>query len=199
MSKGSRPYEVGLIESLRAHPDEDAEYLAGALEDMAEPHGRDIFLTALRRVAEARGIGELADSAGVTRQSLYRALKPGGNPTLSTLFGVLNALGMRLTIDVSTDEVQPAMSEAVQTAVIHAAASFKRDLDAAFARIKGSSEQFTLYTKVSEAANLQAEHDQPAHFQYATVVRKAASSQATPKSKRGATGSSPRKATTAAR
>ena len=55
--------------------DEDviAEYLTAALED-ANP---EVFLTAVRDVARARGMAELARNVGVGRESLYKALAPG--------------------------------------------------------------------------------------------------------------------------
>ena len=53
------------------------------------------FLTALRHVVEARGgMAEIAEKAGLSRESLYRALSPKGNPTLRTLRQVVHATGM---------------------------------------------------------------------------------------------------------
>lgn len=44
------------------------------------------------------GLATVAQEAGVTREALYRALSPGGNPTLKTLLAVLHAVGMRLSV-----------------------------------------------------------------------------------------------------
>ncbi|MHB1676384.1 MAG: helix-turn-helix domain-containing transcriptional regulator [Sulfuriferula sp.] len=41
----------------------------------------------------------VATPAGISRESLYRALSPKGNPTLRTLLAVLKNVGMRLSID----------------------------------------------------------------------------------------------------
>jgi probable F420-dependent oxidoreductase len=54
---------------------------------------------ALRRVAEARGLAKVAKTAGVERESLYRALSPRGNPRLSTLVAVTKAMGLKLTFE----------------------------------------------------------------------------------------------------
>jgi probable addiction module antidote protein len=52
----------------------------------------------LRDVAEAYGgVARVAQEAGISRESLYRALSPKGNPTLKTLLAVLNVVGMRLS------------------------------------------------------------------------------------------------------
>jgi probable addiction module antidote protein len=54
---------------------------------------------ALRAVAEAYGgLGAVAAQAGISRESLYRALSPKGNPTLKTLVAVLKTLGLRLSV-----------------------------------------------------------------------------------------------------
>jgi probable addiction module antidote protein len=56
-------------------------------------------LLALRSIAEAfGGLAAVAASAGISRESLYRALSPKGNPTLKTLLAVVNAVGLRLTV-----------------------------------------------------------------------------------------------------
>ena len=51
---------------------------------------------ALGIVARARGMTQVAKDAGVTREALYRALSQEGDPRLSTLLGVLKALGLSL-------------------------------------------------------------------------------------------------------
>lgn len=52
---------------------------------------------ALGIVARARGMTQIAKEAGVTREALYKALSPDGDPKLTTLLGVLKALGVELT------------------------------------------------------------------------------------------------------
>lgn len=52
---------------------------------------------ALGIVARARGMTQIAKEAGVTREALYKALSADGDPKLTTLLGVLKALGVELT------------------------------------------------------------------------------------------------------
>ena len=52
---------------------------------------------ALGTVAKARGMSQIADGTGLSRQALYSALSDSGNPTLDTVMKVLDALGLRLT------------------------------------------------------------------------------------------------------
>jgi probable addiction module antidote protein len=74
-------------------------YLKAALEDAEEPA---VLLIALRRIAEARGgVAKVAKAAGITRESLYRALSERGNPRLSTLVAVTKAVGLKLTVEAA--------------------------------------------------------------------------------------------------
>jgi probable addiction module antidote protein len=84
-----------LVSELRADPGLVAEYLNAA----AEEQDRRIYLAALRTVAEAQGMAKIAKAAGVPRESLYRALSPGGNPRLSTLNAILKAAGLKFAVE----------------------------------------------------------------------------------------------------
>ncbi len=71
-----------------------AEYLTAALEN-SDP---DAFLMAVRDVAKARGISKVAESAGLGRESLYKALRPGAQPRFETVRRLLEALGVKLDV-----------------------------------------------------------------------------------------------------
>jgi len=71
-----------------------AEYLTAALED-SNP---DVFLAAVGQVAKARGMGVVAESTGLGRESLYKALTPGAKPRYDTVLKVLQGLGVKLTV-----------------------------------------------------------------------------------------------------
>ncbi|MNV38165.1 hypothetical protein D3C71_1297110 [compost metagenome] len=69
------------------------------MEELDNSEHRAVGLLALRDVAEAYGgLGLVAQEAGITREALYRALSPTGNPTLKTLLAVLHALELRLSV-----------------------------------------------------------------------------------------------------
>lgn len=86
------------IAELRADHDFAVEYLKAALEELDHPDHRAAGLLALRDVAEAYGGVAAVAAAGISREALYRALSPQGNPTLKTLLAVLHAVGMRLSV-----------------------------------------------------------------------------------------------------
>jgi probable addiction module antidote protein len=57
------------------------------------------ILLEIRTVAEARGFKNFAVAAELNRENLYRVLSEGGNPRLDTFFKILDALGLRLTVE----------------------------------------------------------------------------------------------------
>lgn len=95
MSKkaASAAYEDILLEDLK-DPTEAAAYLEAALED----NDPSVFLLALRQVAQAQGMANVARKAHVGRESLYKALSENGNPELRTINRLLHAMGLRLSV-----------------------------------------------------------------------------------------------------
>ena len=75
-----------------------AEYLTAALEDP----NPDVFLTAVRDVARARGMTQLAKDSGLGRESLYTALSPGAKPRYDTVLKLVHALGIKLSASAGT-------------------------------------------------------------------------------------------------
>ena len=74
-----------------------AAYLTAALEDESPC----MFLTAVKDVARARGMTQLAHDTGLGRESLYKALAPGAKPRYDTVLKVLRALGVSLQAKVT--------------------------------------------------------------------------------------------------
>jgi probable addiction module antidote protein len=71
-----------------------AKYLTAALEDP----NPDVFLAAVSQVAKARGMSSIAESTGLGRESLYKALTPGAKPRYDTVLKVLHGLGVKLSV-----------------------------------------------------------------------------------------------------
>lgn len=78
---------------------DDAESQTELVADAFESGDAGYIAHALGVVARARGMTQVAKDAGVTREALYRALSQEGDPKLSTLLGVLKALGISLHAD----------------------------------------------------------------------------------------------------
>ncbi len=98
--KGAVSHHEREVSELRADHELAVEYLKAAMSALDDPEDRGACLLALRAVAEAYGgLGLVAAEAGISRESLYRALSPKGNPTLKTLLAVLKTVGMRLSVE----------------------------------------------------------------------------------------------------
>lgn len=85
------PYDVA--EQLRT-PEEMAAYLDAWFEEAPEDAAG--IARALGDIARARGMAQVARDAGLSRESLYKALSENGNPSFATILKVARALGVRL-------------------------------------------------------------------------------------------------------
>jgi probable addiction module antidote protein len=79
-----------------------AEYLTVVLEE----NDPAALAQALGAVARARGMTEISKASGITREALYKALRPGAQPRFDTIARVMSALGVRLV-------AQPVQASAV--------------------------------------------------------------------------------------
>lgn len=85
------PYDVAA--QLRT-PEEMAAYLDAWLDEF--PDDAAGIARALGDIARAKGMTQVARDAGLSRESLYKALSPDGNPSFSTVLKVARALGVKL-------------------------------------------------------------------------------------------------------
>ena len=69
-----------------------AVYVTGLLEE----NNAALLASALGDIARARGMTEIAKAAGITREALYKALRPNSAPRFDTISRVCAALGVRL-------------------------------------------------------------------------------------------------------
>ena len=89
---------------LETTPFDAAEYLTSEeaqielLKDAIEEGDPTYIAHALGVVARARGVSEFARETGLSREAIYKAFRPGGNPTLDTLTKAMKALGLKLTL-----------------------------------------------------------------------------------------------------
>ena len=72
------------------------EDMAAYLEAALEEGDSALVATALGDIARAKGMSQVAREAGLGRESLYKALSPGGNPEFATILKVVAALGLQL-------------------------------------------------------------------------------------------------------
>jgi probable addiction module antidote protein len=89
----TRTTTYDVAEHLRT-PEEMAAYLDAWLDEA--PDDAAGIAKALGDIARAKGMSQVAKDAGLSRESLYRALSAGGNPSFATVLKVARALGVKL-------------------------------------------------------------------------------------------------------
>ncbi|MCD2166741.1 addiction module antidote protein [Comamonas koreensis] len=72
------------------------EEVAAYLTLVMEEEDPSELAHALGAIARARGMGDIASASGLTREALYKALRPGSHPRFETIWRVCAALGVRL-------------------------------------------------------------------------------------------------------
>ena len=89
----TKTYRYDTAEHLRTS-EEMALYLEACLE---EAEGDAAFIAkALGNIAKAKGMAQVARDAGLSRESLYKALSGDRSPGFDTVLRVINALGIKL-------------------------------------------------------------------------------------------------------
>jgi probable addiction module antidote protein len=91
--------KVAALTAFDAAPYLDSEEaIAAYLTDIIEANDASLLAAALGDIARARGMTEIAKSAGITREALYKALRPESAPRFDTVRRVCAALGVRLVV-----------------------------------------------------------------------------------------------------
>jgi len=94
MTKPYVAHEGATIESFKRDPEYATEYLNAVLDDGSQEE----LMLALRRIATAYGMKDVAVTAKLNPKTLYRTLSPSGNPELKSFQAILGAMGMRLAV-----------------------------------------------------------------------------------------------------
>ena len=77
---------------------ETSEDIAVFLNEALATGNPGYIAHAIGVVARAKGMTDLSNKTGIAREQLYKSFSGEGNPTLRTMFRVLDALGVKLTV-----------------------------------------------------------------------------------------------------
>ncbi len=82
------------------------KYLDACLEE--DPGDGSVVRAALNDIARAQGMTQLARETGISREGLYKALSPSGNPEFATVLKIIKALKIKLHASSSQDNLAAA-------------------------------------------------------------------------------------------
>ena len=91
MAIETKPFDVAEILN-------SEDRIAAYLEEAFESGDPRIIASAIGDVARSRNLSTIARNAGLTRETIYQAFSPKGNPTLSTIPAVMKSLGFQLSV-----------------------------------------------------------------------------------------------------
>jgi probable addiction module antidote protein len=80
---------------------DSAEAIAAYLDAYLEDGTPEEVRRALDTIARSKGMSDMAQRSGISRQGIYKALGEDGNPSFETIRSILGAMGLRLTVEAA--------------------------------------------------------------------------------------------------
>ncbi len=118
------------VDMSKTTPYESAQFLDSPeiisvyLSEAIKTGDPQLLMRALADVAKAQGINNVAQAAGVNRESLYKTLKGGAKTRFDTVTKLLKALGVELTVQpITIDEPAPTPVKRTRTAAKQSAST----------------------------------------------------------------------------
>ena len=90
---------IGEVEEqyLRDHPEEVDDYISVLFDEYAETGDTATLLSSLRVVSRVKGVSRIAETSGLSRKGVQKALSENGNPQFGSVNAIMHAMGYRLT------------------------------------------------------------------------------------------------------
>lgn len=79
----------------------DEESIAAYLTDILDANDAGLLASALGTIARARGMTDIANDSGISREALYKALRKDSAPRFDTISKVCKALGVKLVVQAA--------------------------------------------------------------------------------------------------
>lgn len=96
MARKLQTFDEFQVEYFRERPEEIESYIEMIFEEYGKDADTGALLSALRVIAQAKGIRNLSSETGLTRQGIQLALSDKGNPRLDNINAIMHSLGFRL-------------------------------------------------------------------------------------------------------
>lgn len=105
-----RTFSDVTTEYYRDHPEEIDDFLKVTFEEYARDNDIGALLSALRIISRVKGVSATAETAGISRKGLQKALSENGNPQFASVNAIMQALGYRLT----AEKIEPSSAISTQ-------------------------------------------------------------------------------------
>jgi probable addiction module antidote protein len=92
---------------LRKHPHEIDDYITILFDEYAESGDEAALLASLRLIGRVKGVTQIAQITGLSRNGVQKALSPDGHPQFSNVNAILRAMGYRLIPQKLPPTTQP--------------------------------------------------------------------------------------------
>ena len=83
-------------EYFREHPDGIDDYITELFEEYAQDRDTATLLSSLRIISRVKGVSRIAETSGLSRKGVQKALSEEGHPKFESVNAILNAMGYRL-------------------------------------------------------------------------------------------------------
>ncbi|MCY4524552.1 MAG: putative addiction module antidote protein [Halobacteriovoraceae bacterium] len=84
---------------------QDREILCYFISEAIAADDPDYFKIAIGDIIKACGVGDIAKKTGISRQTIYKMFSKSGNPTHKNLVSILDAFGLKLTVEAKKGKV----------------------------------------------------------------------------------------------
>ena len=84
------------VDYFKTHPEEIDEFVTEIFAEYAQDGDSAALLSALRSIARAKGISNIAEEANMSRQGVQKALSAKGNPRFDSINAIIHAMGFQL-------------------------------------------------------------------------------------------------------
>jgi len=86
------------------------EAIAAYINDVISSGNSDLMKEAIKNVLQAKGVAKIAEQSGLTREGVYKALRPSSKPQWDTIRSLLTGLGLEVRVVAIGESKGPALA-----------------------------------------------------------------------------------------
>jgi len=86
------------------------EAIVAYINDVISAGNSDLMKEAIKNVLQAKGVAKIAEQSGLTREGVYKALRPSSKPQWDTIRSLLTGLGLEVRVVATGESKGPALA-----------------------------------------------------------------------------------------